>query len=74
MPMPEKKTTALRVQKHRNTLRASGFRPIQIWVPDTRKKEFKKECHRQSSLIKNDLEEQAILKWIGSVSDDEGWK
>lgn len=25
-----------RVQKHRASLRASGLRPIQIWVPDTR--------------------------------------
>ncbi|MGZ5028382.1 MAG: antitoxin MazE-like protein, partial [Methylobacter sp.] len=27
---------ATRVQKHRAGLRASGLRPVQIWVPDTR--------------------------------------
>ena len=67
------KSTAMRVKKHRNTLRASGFRPIQIWVPDTRKRGFHKECHRQSMLLKNDAQERDILKWISSVSDDKGW-
>ena len=64
---------AVRVQKHRNSLRASGLRPIQIWVPDTRRKGFKKECHRQSQLLQNDSQEQDILKMIASISDDEGW-
>jgi len=68
------KSTAMRVQKHRGSLRASGLRPIQIWVPDTRKAGFKKECHRQSLLIKNDAQDSDILKWIESVSDNEGWE
>ena len=36
--------TAMRVQKHRASLRASGLRPIQIWVPDTRKKGLQKNA------------------------------
>ena len=68
------KSTAIRVQKHRDSLRDSGLRPIQIWVPDTRKTGFKKECHRQSLLIKNDAAERDMLEWIESVSDDEGWE
>jgi len=66
--------TAMRVQKHRNTLRASGLRPIQIWVPDTRRKGFQKECHRQSLLLLKDTQEQDILDWIDSVADDKDWK
>ena len=65
--------TALRVQKHRASLRASGLRPIQIWVPDTRRKGFLKECHRQSQILKSDPHENDTLKWIESVSDNEGW-
>jgi hypothetical protein len=65
---------ATRVQRHRSTLRASGLRPIQIWVPDTRRKGFSKECHRQSLLLKQDKQEKDILVWIENVSDDEGWK
>ena len=63
----------MRVQKHRNSLRASGLRPIQIWVPDTRRKGFKKECLRQSQLLQNDSQELDVLKWINSVSDQDGW-
>jgi antidote-toxin recognition MazE-like antitoxin len=70
--MPQ--SISMRVQKHRDGLRASGLRPIQIWVPDTRKKGFKKECHRQSKLLQNDPHEKEVLEWISSVSDDRGWK
>jgi hypothetical protein len=40
-----------RVQKRRETLRAAGLRPIQIWVPDTRRPGFAEECRRQSRLV-----------------------
>ena len=63
-----------RVQKYRDSLRAAGLRPIQIWVPDTRKKGFQKECLLQSRLLKNDSQENEILEWISSVSDDKEWK
>ena len=43
-----------RVQKHRAGLRACGLRPIQIWVPDTRRPGFADECRRQSRLLRND--------------------
>jgi hypothetical protein len=39
-----------RVQKRRDVLRAAGLRPVQIWVPDTRRPGFAEECHRQSLL------------------------
>lgn len=64
---------ALRVKKHRDHLRSLGFRPIQIWVPDTRRKGFMEECKRQSKLIRNDREEIDTLDFIASVSDHEGW-
>lgn len=35
-----RKSAARRVQKHRQSLRAAGLRPIQIWVPDVRSKGF----------------------------------
>ncbi|WP_429598651.1 antitoxin MazE family protein [Sphingomonas zeicaulis] len=37
-----------RVQKRRDALRAAGLRPIQIWVPDTRRPGFAEECRRQA--------------------------
>lgn len=64
-----------RVQKHRDALRAAGLRPIQIWVPDTRKPGFADECRRQSRLIaeaeSSDAETQAILD--DALADIEGW-
>ncbi|MBQ2261754.1 MAG: antitoxin MazE family protein [Loktanella sp.] len=40
-----------RVQKHREALRAAGLRPVQIWVPDTRRPGFAAECRRQAALV-----------------------
>ncbi|QWE16786.1 antitoxin MazE family protein [Polynucleobacter sp. AP-Nino-20-G2] len=44
-------SNALRVQKHRLSLRDSGLRPIQIWVPNTKAPGFFEECRRQSALV-----------------------
>lgn len=40
-----------RVQKRREALRAAGLRPVQIWVPNTRRPGFAAECRRQAALI-----------------------
>ncbi len=40
-----------RVQKHRDALRMAGLRPVQIWVPDTRRPDFEGECRRQCLLV-----------------------
>ncbi|WP_349435825.1 antitoxin MazE family protein [Pararhizobium sp. A13] len=40
-----------RVQKRRENLRAAGLRPLQIWVPDTRRPGFTEECRRQTLLV-----------------------
>lgn len=29
----------------------AGLRPVQIWVPDTRRPDFAEECRRQSRLV-----------------------
>ena len=47
MPTP----VSERVQKRRAALRAAGLRPVQIWVPDTRRPGFAAECRRQSALV-----------------------
>ncbi|MFA6105943.1 MAG: antitoxin MazE family protein [Patescibacteria group bacterium] len=63
-----------RVQKHRANLRASGLRPIQLWVPDTRSPGFAEECRRQSLALKNDPQEKEVMDWVEAVADTEGWK
>jgi len=65
----------LRVQKHRNSLRSAGLRPVQIWVPDTRKPGFSEECARQSSVVaQSDSTDQAIDHLLNeSARDIDGW-
>ncbi len=40
-----------RVQMHRERLRRAGLRPVQLWVPDTRRSDFANECRRQCCLV-----------------------
>lgn len=62
-----------RVKKRRDVLRMAGLRPVQIWVPDTRRPSFAEECHRQSESLRNDNQEREILEWAAAVADTEGW-
>lgn len=40
-----------RVRKRREALRSAGLRPLQIWVPDTRRPGFAEECRRQARAV-----------------------
>ena len=62
-----------RVQKHRNALRAAGLRPVQIWVPDTRRTGFAEECRRQSLALRGDQHETDTLNWLEQAADTEDW-
>lgn len=59
-------SSAKRVQKHRDALRAAGLRPVQIWVPDTRAPGFAEEYRRQAALVgaadRANREEMAFLE------------
>ena len=65
-------STSERVQKHRAALRASGLRPVQIWVPDTRRAGFAEECRRQSLLLQGDAHERDTADWLEAAADREG--
>ncbi|MCK9201627.1 MAG: antitoxin MazE family protein [Gallionella sp.] len=67
-------STSERVQRHRAALRASGLRPVQIWVPDTRRAGFAEECRRQSLSLKDDAHEREIDDWLEAAGDREGWQ
>ena len=62
------------VHKHRKKLRKEGMRPIQIWVPDTRRPGFAEECKRQSQLVEQDPQEKELLEFLDETSDREGWE
>ncbi len=63
-----------RVRRHRVGLRAAGFRPVQIWVPDTRREGFAEECRRQSLLLRDNSQEPEVLDWLEAAADREGWQ
>jgi hypothetical protein len=57
------------MQSYRARLRAAGLRPIQIWVPDTRAKNFAAEARRQSQLVSARPSERDALEFIESAAD-----
>ncbi|OGS91359.1 MAG: hypothetical protein A2Z95_08640 [Gallionellales bacterium GWA2_60_18] len=67
-------STSARVQKHRAALREAGLRPVQIWVPDTRRAGFAEECRRQSLSLRDDAHERDTLEQLAVVADTEGWQ
>ena len=64
-----------RVQKHRAALRMAGLRPVQIWVPDTRRPDFAAECRRQSRLVAQaDRADKDMERFMDdALADVEGW-
>lgn len=63
------KPARVKVQQHREKLRARGLRPIQIWVPDTRSSSFRSEAHRQSAAVAASADVAADQAFIDAVSD-----
>lgn len=64
-----------RVQKHRRALRQAGLRPVQIWVPDTRRPGFDAECRRQSKLVARADARDGQLQHImdSAIAEIESW-
>ncbi|GEO84363.1 MULTISPECIES: antitoxin MazE family protein [Alphaproteobacteria] len=65
-----------RVEKRREALRAAGLRPVQIWVPDTRRQGFADECRRQALAVvvadRNDRDLQDLLDAaLADIAEDE---
>jgi hypothetical protein len=63
-----------RVSTYRKNLRNAGLRPIQIWVPDTRRAGFAEECVRQSQAVRASQGEADMLEFIEGAADLDGWK
>jgi hypothetical protein len=63
------KPTRVKVQEHRDRLRAQGLRPIQIWVPDVHASSFRSEAHRQSLAVAASAHAAEDQAFIDAVSD-----
>ena len=66
---------AVRVEKRRNALREAGLRPVQIWVPDTRRPDFAATCRRQSRLAaKADMADRELQEFMeAAMAQVDGW-
>lgn len=71
MPIP----VSERVRKRRDALRNAGLRPVQIWVPDTRRPGFGAECRRQALLVARADQRDADLKTLmdSALNDLDDW-
>ena len=65
-----------RVQKHREALRMAGLRPVQLWVPDTRRPDFTAECRRQCLLVaQTDMADTSMQQFFTeAIANVDGWK
>jgi hypothetical protein len=67
--MPQ--SSSARVRKRRIALSEAGLGPVQIRVPDTRRRGFAAECRRQSRLAAaSDRRDGELLRFMDAVLDD----
>ena len=58
-------------EEQRDTLRAQGFKPVEIWVPDWDSAEFKTRIQDEMDLIAAaDAKDPTIGDWIRQVRGD----
>jgi hypothetical protein len=63
------KSSAEKVRAHRARLRQAGLRPVQIWIPDTRSPEFRREARRQSLAIARSPQEREDQAFVDAISE-----
>ena len=60
-----------RMGRYRDRMRASGLRPVQVWVPDTRSAEFAERCRRQAMAVAaGDPAGDELMAFVESLRDD----
>ncbi len=62
-----------RVRKHRESLRAQGLRPIQIWVPDTRQPGFAEKVCRQCLAVNDPEHDKEVFDFMDAVMAGTEW-
>lgn len=70
----ERNAVRKRAQAYRTRMKKLGFRQINLWVPDTRAPNFRKECRRQSRLAAAADRSEKIDDMLDAVAGSvEGW-
>jgi hypothetical protein len=68
MPSTQRQSSRDKVRAHRQRLRRRGLRPIQIWVPDVRRRGFAEEARRQSLAVANSPAEKDDQAFVDAIS------
>src|SRR3546814_11510453 len=69
------KQRADKVDRHRQRMRAAGFRPVQFWVPDTRGADFAERVRQQCLKLQGDPAELDALRFVEEAAAQvEGWQ
>jgi Protein of unknown function (DUF3018) len=59
-----------RMSAYRDRLRASGLRPVQVWLPDTRSADFANQCAIEARAIAaGGKGEDELQAFVDAVSD-----
>ena len=60
----------MRMESYRQRMRAAGFKPVQIWVPDTKSPSFAEKCRQQvNAVAAADPAGEEILRMIEQLRD-----
>ncbi|MDE0387721.1 MAG: antitoxin MazE family protein [Rhodospirillales bacterium] len=68
-PSKRPKASHEKVRRHRARLREQGLRPLQVWVPDTRKPGFAEEARRQSLAVAASAHAEADQRFVDAISE-----
>ena len=67
MNKPEPLSTRERVARRRAALRAQGLRPMQVWVPDLRDAEVRRQIHDACQRIASSPRREDDLAFIEAI-------
>lgn len=70
MPM----SVSEKVRRHRGKMRQAGLRPLQIWIPDTRRPDLAAELRRQSILASKAGRSGLMDELDTNMAETEGWE
>jgi hypothetical protein len=64
-----------RVARHRDRMRQSGLRPIQLWALDSSADEVAAALSAQCRAVNASHDEPATIEWVDQVAAEiEGWR
>lgn len=66
-PVRRSETPKMRAPSYRARMRAAGYRPVQIWVPDTRNPEIAERIRAEARALAQQSDNDDVMDWIEAV-------